>query len=378
MINGSRVKQAREFCGLTQSVLADIVQVSQSTIAYIEMGRFEPSDELLGKIALATGFPPPFFSQGNPPDFPEGSLLFRARTSMPSTLRSQAFRYGEVLFEMAERMASKLRVIPPRLPQFAEESVDIVTAAHFTRNVMGISPGAPITNLIHAAERAGVLVLAAPFSHPELDAYSAWAGTETRRPVVVVFGNVSGDRLRYTIAHELGHLVLHQAVRGQWHAFNTEANRFAAELLLPAEAMREELISPITLTGIASLKLRWGVSIQALIHRAHDDDLSLITDRQYRYLFEQLSLKGWRKHEPIEVPVEKPRAVRKMAELLFPTPDKKDIDYQKIAAEYCLSVVRVRQILERHAGRPGNGGGDVISDSEREHTVPLQFPRKLS
>src|ERR1700693_1826607 len=84
------------------------------------------------------------------------------------------------------------------------------------------------------------------------------------------------------------------------------AYTFAAELLMPEAAMRREITGPITLSSLAVLKPRWRVSIQALIRRAYD--LHLIGDRQYRYLFEQLSAKGWRSKEPsnLDIPIEKP------------------------------------------------------------------------
>ena len=77
-----------------------------------------------------------------------------------------------------------------------------------------------------------------------------------------------------------------------------------AELLMPEAAMRHEIIPPVTLTGIARLKLKWKVSIQALIRRAYE--LSIITANQYKYLFTQLSARGWRTREPVELLAEKP------------------------------------------------------------------------
>jgi Zn-dependent peptidase ImmA (M78 family)/transcriptional regulator with XRE-family HTH domain len=374
MINGTRVRQAREVSGLTQSELAIATKVHQSTITYIEMGRFEPSDDLLERIASQTAFPLAFFQQGDPPAFPEGSLLFRARGSMTSSVRAQALRYGEIVFEMVERLSARLRVISPHLPHITDEPDDIVTAAHFTRNALGLSPDTPIPNLIHAAEKSGILIIAAPFERPDLDAFSAWAGSAVRKPVLILFGESPGDRLRYTVAYELGHLVLHQSLKGNWRDFDKEAHRFAAELLMPEVAMREEIVPPVTLSSIASIKPRWGVSIQALIHRARD--LEIITDRQYRYLFEQVSIKGWRTKEPLPIPLERPRAVRKMAELLYSTRDGKRIDYQRLADDMCLSVFRVKQILHMHAGKPVSTT-DSSTDGESENSGIIAFPRQL-
>jgi Zn-dependent peptidase ImmA (M78 family) len=138
--------------------------------------------------------------------------------------------------------------------------------------------------------------------------------------MIVINDDKPTDRVRYSSAHEVGHLVLHTSPRGKPADLDKEADLFAAEFLLPAEAMRREIPSPLTLTDLAKLKPRWGVSIQALVVRAYH--LDIITERQYRYMFEQISKLGWRTKEPenLDIPKEKPRLLRKLAELSFGVP----------------------------------------------------------
>src|SRR5262245_21838168 len=147
------------------------------------------------------------------------------------------------------------------------------------------------------------------------------------------------ERLRFSIAHEVGHLVLKHI--GKYRPEEERAAyQFAAELSMPRHAMRTEIVSPVTLSAIASLKPRWRVSIQALVRRAFD--LSIISDRQYRYLFEQIGSKGWRTREPsnLDVPPEKPRSLRQMAELVYGNP----IHYEKLATDAHLHTNAVRQM----------------------------------
>jgi hypothetical protein len=175
--------------------------------------------------------------------------------------------------------------------------------------------------------------------------------------VIVVAGEAPGDRLRFSVAHELGHLILHREHGESEKEMDDEADRFASEFLLPEEPMRHELIPPITLTGLAQLKPRWKVSIQALIRRARD--LEIITERQYKYLFQKLSKHGWRKQEPanLAVPVEKPRAIRQMAELLYGKP----IDSRRLAEDTKLTEQFVKEVMEayREAGerKQAHAGG---------------------
>jgi Zn-dependent peptidase ImmA (M78 family) len=118
---------------------------------------------------------------------------------------------------------------------------------------------------------------------------------------------------------------------------------------MPETAMRREITSPITLSSIAVLKPRWRVSVQALIRRAYD--LHLASERQYRYLFEQLAIKGWRTKEPsnLDIPVEKPRGLRQMAELVYGRP----IDYERMAADTHFSASFLRSAMVEYAEPAG-------------------------
>jgi Zn-dependent peptidase ImmA (M78 family)/DNA-binding XRE family transcriptional regulator len=329
MISGERVRQARELRKLTQQELADRVEVSQPTVAVIEGGQFIPSSALVARLALKLAFPPSFFRQKPSQDFPLGSLLYRAHASIPSVDRSLAHRYAQLAFELAERMSKKIHLGPLRLPHISE---DPKLAAQLARSSMGLSPDTPIPNVIRACEKAGVLVVVLPVVIDRLDAFSLWAGMGLSRPVIVLSGGRSGDRIRLSIAHELGHLVMHETLAQSLQEAERQAYQFAAEFLLPEESFRNELTSPVTLASLVPLKKRWGVSLQALSMRAKET--GAISERQCRYLFEQMSQKGWRKSEPsMDVHVEKPRGLRQMAELVYGDPP----DFSKMALDFRLT-----------------------------------------
>lgn len=338
-----RVKQAREFCGLTQTELARRAGVSQPAIAQIEASRTNPSPRLLEAIAFQTGFPLSFFRRESLLSFPLGSLVFRARRAMTERERAQLHRHGEVVYEAVARMTARVDMLPLRLPRFnRSDFTDPTQAAMLTRVALGASPDAPLANLVNAAERAGVFVLPVPIRSEHADAYSLWADD---RPVIIIFSGVPGDRLRMSVAHELGHLVMHQQLLGDDKQREHEAFEFAGELLIPEQAARSEMMPPLTLSTLAPLKPRWGMALSALIVRAAR--LEIITPRQQRYLFQQMSQRGWRKREPsnLDIRLEKPRAVRKMAELLYGAPP----DYRRIASDLSLPLTLVRNVLENGA-----------------------------
>jgi Zn-dependent peptidase ImmA (M78 family) len=221
-------------------------------------------------------------------------------------------------------------------------------AAQHVRHLFGIGAEQPISNLIDLVERIGVTALALPIDLAKIDAFSTWLTTVAKRPIIAACRNKPGDRLRFNVGHELGHLVLHGELSRLRPGEHQQADRFAAELLMPGTSMRKEIETPVTLSRIAPLKLRWGVSVQALVRRAYD--LGIIANRQYRYLFEQLSARGWRTNEPpnLAVAQERPRSLRKMAEVIYGDP----IDYGRFSSDARLSISYLKDLMDGYAEAP--------------------------
>jgi Zn-dependent peptidase ImmA (M78 family)/DNA-binding XRE family transcriptional regulator len=341
MFKGGRVRQAREARRLTQGDLARLIGKSQGAVAQVER-EFKPaSAELISAIAQQTRFPISFFTTSPPVEFPVQVLLFRARSTMTRRDAQAAARFAEIIFEIGLTLSPRVTAIPCRLIKSNKSPVE---AARDARLWLGFSADEPITHLIDAIERAGILVLPIPSKEQtDIDAFSAWIQNS---PVIAICsGRRAGDRRRFSVAHELGHLVMHsnEPIRAEQHR---EADEFAAELLMPEKAMRREIHTPVTLLSLAELKPKWGASIQALIYRAHE--LRIIADRQYRYLFEQVAIRGWRKREPenLDIPLEKPRTLREIVEVL-------SNDVSRLALELHLNADDLREILDEYDDIPG-------------------------
>lgn len=360
MINGDRVKQVREIRGWTQKELADRIQVKQSTISQIESGILEASEEIMQRIVLQTGFPPSFFKQSNTTDFPLGSLLYRGRSSITLYARSQARQYARVILEVVKKIEStNIKEIALRVPRLED---DPVMCAIQTRSSLGLSPDSPIDNLTHTLEKNGVVILALPIPLNDMDAFSAWVGSDKRRPVVALAKNVEyGDRLRFNLAHELGHLVMHQAMSGAIRMIEKQADEFAAEFLTPKDSISKEINRPVSIATLTPLKIRWKVSVQFLIRRAYN--LQKINENQYKYLMIQIS-KGGRKNEPIKIRPEKPRLLGQLSEMRYGVP----IDYKKLAADMNLPPTLTKEILEVHSIKSQlidtNENGKIVSFAE--------------
>jgi Zn-dependent peptidase ImmA (M78 family)/DNA-binding XRE family transcriptional regulator len=342
-VNGERIRQAREVRAISQSKLSELIDIVQPYLSNIEAGLREPSDELVERIALATQFPATFFRRTSGPEFPLGSLLFRRRESLPSDERDRLRQTGRLAFEIFEMMAAQFKALDIRIPRLS--TTDAEQAAHVTRTALGLSPDTPITHLINRLERNGVFVLLLPLSIQRADAFSVWADTEPRTPVIVLTGGWPGDRQRFSVAHELGHLVMHQAPRGSVAEMDADADSFASELLLPHGPISADLRPPITLTMLAEMKSKWGVSMQAIARRA--EQIGLITEGQRKYLEKQMGFKGWIKEEPVRIQHERPRLFRKMAEMLYGFPTRPD----RVAAIADAPPKLVEEILHAHASK---------------------------
>ncbi len=344
MVFGERIRQAREIRGLTQRQLAQKVKRHSSLIAQIEVGMKTVSEELLGLISMATNFPVSFFLRPPLAEFPLGGILFRARSNVSRKALVEAARNAEYSFDIGLSLAKHCRDLPVLLPLLLQSPV---ACARATRNAMGIAPREPVPNLVRALERLGVWIIALPTLEGR-DAFCVWARADDREiPVIAYCTGVPGDRLRLSIAHEVAHLVMHKALLKPLAVIEREAYEFGAELLVPESAIRQEMKEPVTLTSAARLKPRWGVSIQALIRRGYE--LRIITERQYRYLYSQLSANGWRTREPenLDVAVEKPRLLRKMAEMAYGYP----INYQQMASDCFVGMGELKTMLSAYADK---------------------------
>ena len=348
---GERIRQAREIRGWTQEELASKVKKSKSLIAQVEAGFRLPSSDMIESVAFATRLPLSFFNEAPHPEFPVAEVLFRARRSIKRREVLDAVRYAEHVFSIYKGVSEKLREIPCRIPEVNAHPAE---AARSLKKSLGLELDSPVTNLIRPLERAGVAFIVLPPMESG-EAFSVWINqAENKRqfPVIAYTAEKeSVDRTRLSVAHELGHLTMHRSFLRKAHAeIEDEAFSFAAEWLMPESAMRAVIQDPVTLTSLAKLKPIWGVSVASLVKRAFD--LSLITQRQYHYLFHQLGNLGWKTREPavLDIPIEKPRLFRKMVEIVYGKP----INFVALAADTHVTAQELRRILadyEESAGK---------------------------
>jgi len=164
-------------------------------------------------------------------------------------------------------------------------------------------PRGPIQDLCAVVERAGCFVIHSDFGISEVDAlYQKAQGVP---PIFWVNSRKPMDRVRWNIAHELGHLVMHEERPINNKMAEDQANQFAAAFLMPRSEFRGECPTRLRVPELVEMKRRWRCSMIAILWRAHS--LKRISDAEYKNTLITLSKNGWRKVEPYPITGESPK-----------------------------------------------------------------------
>ncbi|WP_414167603.1 XRE family transcriptional regulator [Streptoverticillium reticulum] len=303
---------ARDSRGWTQSELADQMsrvdgtRITQGYVSRAEAGRIPVRAERVRLFAAALRFTPEMLCQAADATGAGIGLIHhhkRASLGAPALRRIHATLALTRLQVEAVTQAAALRH-PHRFRHIEVNDFDTpADAAEMVREEWNV-PAGPIDDLVALLEDAGALVVVRDLGTTELDAVSQWP--PGRAPLVLLNSTAPGDRSRFSLAHELGHLIMHLEP-GEGRAQEVQADRFAAEFLMPHEVILGELKPGIDVARLMDLKARWGVSMAALTRRAVD--LGVISEWQYRTLMVELSALGYRTNEPIVIRRETPRYI---------------------------------------------------------------------
>jgi Zn-dependent peptidase ImmA (M78 family)/transcriptional regulator with XRE-family HTH domain len=302
---------AREVRALSQEEFADLAGVSQSKVSKVEAGLLIPSDDDLKRFARALDFPVEFFSHSGSRLVPGSTCIYpRKRQSVAAKDLRRLHAQLDYIRIQVQRLLAGVEIDAPKAIyriDIDELDGDAEHVARIVRQTWGIAPG-PVANLTAAIEAAGGIVIKTPFGTDKVDALSQWP--RHLPPMFFVNADTPPDRMRFSLAHELGHLVMHAIPTGD---IEREADRFAAEFLMPATSILPELTGKVDVQKLAALKPRWKVSMQALAKRAKD--LGIVNERQATNLFMTFSKLGWRKKEPVSIPPEFPTVIKSIVEV---------------------------------------------------------------
>lgn len=307
--NGERLKKARIYRGLTVAELANQVGCQRQTLSMYEISKSQPTDpNIVTKISAVLDFPREFFYE-QPEASPKSTIYFRSLLTTGKKYRNEQITKMEFLSQIYVLLQDYIE-FPQYEPFFIEENTIPEEAAYILRNAWGLGDG-PIENLISVVEQHGILVTSFATSTDDVDAFSEFVNIGESPTYLIAYSNnkTSAARIHFDIAHELGHIVLHEwsediedMTKDDFRKIEREANDFASAFLLPENTFgRDALASPSGAKAIAyykQLKKKWRVSIAAMIRRSKD--LGVMTVDEYQTLIKIMQKRGQRKEEPLD------------------------------------------------------------------------------
>ena len=364
--NGERLRKARIYRGWTVAELANKMCCSRQTISMYENKGIKPLDnETVEKLSDVLMFPTAFFFQIDRVHSVEaGSTYFRALLTTNKKYRAEQIQKMEFVAQIFSFISEYVNFVPPKLPLIPIGTTPDV-AATLLRKQWGLGDR-PVENLIHVAEDNGVLVTSFDTTTDDVDAFSQLVdivnenGEQESRFIIGYSSNkTSAARLHFDIAHELGHICLHnwdenieEIDKDEFREREDEAHRFAAAFLLPASSFGIDARKVLpTVPAYTLLKRKWKTSIAAMLRRSYH--LGIITMQDYQNGMKTLQKRGFRKAEPLDdtLMTGTPALLKTAIHLLFTekifTPQT-FID--ELASSYDLSLYaeEVERLLDMH------------------------------
>lgn len=321
--NGKRLKEALQFRGKRLSDLADEIGISKQSLSLYANGDNIPPYDNVAKIALSLAFPVDFFMTEDTCNVTTYNTYFRSQMSAKKLDQNAQKVKMEYVAKIYEALLRYVDVPKLNIPDVSFEDSDnilkvdsdeqlsrIEIIAMGLRHHWKLGDG-PIENLQYILESNGIVVTGFKDVDDRIDAFSQRIHIENQGVVFTValgIGSKPDCRLKFDMAHELGHILLHDWDDGneclnkdEFAALEKQANMFASAFLMPRASFGRDVIPYANkVEYYRALKAKWGVSIQAMMYRARQ--LDIITANQFQYMMRTVSSNGWRIREPGDTP----------------------------------------------------------------------------
>ena len=313
VVNPQLIKLARQSRSLSQTALAARAGVSQSLIAKYEAGVKDVTTAHLVLISETLEYPVRFFRQSLVRAGAGTEIFHRKRARIPAGVLDRVYSEAVVRrmeFDALREALDGVFNFPP-FPFYPIEEFDY-DPEKIARTVRAAwqLPAGPVFNVTRTIEENGGIVVAHKFDN-RIDGFAC--RTIGLPPVFHLNRDLPPDRWRWTLAHEIGHMVMHSEVANPEREAEDQAHRFAGEFLAPSYQLEPQL-RRLSIGRLGPLKIEWKISMQALVRRARD--MGAIDAQQYKSLMVQLSKSGYRTREPVNLdpPSEYPSLLFNMVE----------------------------------------------------------------
>lgn len=306
--NGKRLKTARTLKRMQVSELADAMGVQRQTISMYENGKLQnPEFEKILEMSRILGFPVDYFLEADTDLLQTSpSVYFRSLLTTRKRYREEQEIKINFVSTIFAFLCEYVSFPDLRIPTI-DCSDDIDDIAMKLREWWQLGNG-PIDNLVYHAEKNGIIITSFATDTNDIDAFSQKIdiNNEERYAIAISNNKNTAARIHFDVAHELGHILLHDweddldlLSPEEFKQREQEANNFASAFLLPRDTFIKEIGQYADkLNYYIELKKKWKVSIAAMIRRAKD--LYLINYDQYQSLMRQMQKNGIRKIEPLD------------------------------------------------------------------------------
>jgi transcriptional regulator with XRE-family HTH domain len=268
-LNPKMIVLARESRGITQTDLADQLQISQGKFSKIENGLARVSLHMMEQLIHFLKYPKEFFYESLD-IYPPGLFFYRKHKTLPLKAQTKIIADINIQRMHIQKLLTSAEVEFTSIPECNiddyETPEEIARVVHHSLRL----PHGPVDNITNILENSGIIVI-------------------HRNVISRLFSAVSLP-------------------------MEEEADRFAAELLMPERAILPQL-SNLSLEKLANLKRYWKVAMSALLK--HSYKLGQLSERQYKSLWIEMGTRGYRLNEPNElsIPQEKPLLLMELIDL---------------------------------------------------------------
>jgi Zn-dependent peptidase ImmA (M78 family)/transcriptional regulator with XRE-family HTH domain len=331
----SRLEFARKRQGIPRTKLAALLDLTPKTVQRWESGAQTPADHHVEEAAKRLRVLPDFFYAPEIEPLPDAAVSFRALSKMTAAERDGATAAGRLGVELIRWIETSFNLPSNEVPTLTTWEPEL--AADAVRERWGLGSG-PVRQLLPTCELHGVRILGLAPEHRSVDAFSFY---DNGTPFVFLNTSKTVERIRFDLAHELGHLVLHgEHEYPQGREAEIEANQFASALLMARDSVLAAGLYGATAAQVIRAKGKWQVSAMALAHRLNS--LGLLTEWSHRSLCIELSKRGFRSSEPgSQIPHESSQVLGKVLAALR----TKNMTPRKIAEQFGLPLTGINDYL---------------------------------
>jgi Zn-dependent peptidase ImmA (M78 family) len=304
--NGQRLREARRYNKKTIGEIAEMLNVTKQMVSKYENGKASPNMEAVLGLVRELGFPRDFYYSKSKFTLTSQGTFFRSFLTSTQKDKNPAEylkRYSAIIRNYLDEYLD----FPSLEWNLTGKDFSPEMYANYVREEWGLGDN-PIISMMELLENHGFVVARVNMNSQKVDALGGSVKIDDQRYYVILLegDHYSFYRQQFSLAHELGHWLLHNGVynpqevdKGLYKEMEKQANEFASAFLMPKKAFKRSItVNPDQIEYYLNLKRIWNVSIGSMLIRARD--VGVLSPDEYTSLQRKLSYRGWRKEEPLD------------------------------------------------------------------------------